>query len=417
MRKKLLLLAMVLLGLTGKAMADNITFSDGEYQIGKYGVFTVYSTIEENNYNGFEIHWSAASQTSAVTITEIVPSNELLETYPDIVIDYNLRDDYFVLMGWTSKSATEYLPKGENVPLCKVYFTVDESVLESGDNVTLELDHGEFSLAGVSTHFIGTNYGKENVMLPLNVVDAYNVERTIDENSKYEIEDSYGGFPENITVIRSIKADTWSTLCLPFAMSRAQKQAAFGNDAQFATLSNEYDYDVDEKYLDLNVSSLRASAGLQANTFYFVKTSQDVEQFRVENVAVKKAEVTASSVWYDEVNDADIPLNAVGVYKPQVIPENGVFLSQNKFYYSTGNSNIKPMRGYLVLDKYFQNTGGGEANIFFSLDDEATGIKTNIFVDSDAVYSISGVYMGKVSDMKKLPRGMYIVNNKKVTVK
>ena len=58
MRKKLLLLAMVLLGLTGKAMADNITFSDGEYQIGKYGVFTVYSTIEENNYNGFEIHWS-----------------------------------------------------------------------------------------------------------------------------------------------------------------------------------------------------------------------------------------------------------------------------------------------------------------------------------------------------------------------
>ena len=413
MRKKLLLLAMVLLGLTGKAMADNITFSDGEYQIGKYGVFTVYSTIEENNYNGFEIHWSAASQTSAVTITEIVPSNELLETYPDIVIDYNLRDDYFVLMGWTSKSATEYLPKGENVPLCKVYFTVDESVLESGDNVTLELDHGEFSLAGVSTHFIGTNYGKENVMLPLNVVDAYNVERTIDENSKYEIEDSYGGFPENITVIRSMTAGNWSTLCLPFALSRAQKSSIFGNNVY--SFADEYEYDPVEKYLTLPLK--KVSAGMQANTFYFVNPSQDVESFYVENVVVKKEEVKSSSLWYDEETDQEPTIQAVGVYKPQVIPANGVFLNKNKFYYSTGNSNIKPMRGYLVLDEYFQNNGGGEANVFFSLDDEATGIKTNILVDSDAVYSISGVYMGKVSDMKKLPRGMYIVNNKKVTVK
>jgi hypothetical protein len=408
---------MLLLGLSGKAMADNITFSDGEYQTGKFGVFTVYSTIEENNYNGFEIHWTAASQTSAIEITEIVPSNELLETYPDIVIDFNKRADYFVLMGWTSKSATEYLPKGENVPLCKVYFTADESVLGVGDKVTLDVDHGEFSLEGKATHFIGTSYGLANVDVPLNIVEPYNAERTIDENSKYEIEDSYGGFAEDITVIRSIKADSWSTLCLPFAIPRAAKNEIFGSGTVFATLTDEYEYDPEEKYLTLGVKKLSASSGLQANTFYFVKAASPIDMFTLKGVVVEKAEVKASSLWYDEASDADIPLTAVGVYKPQVIPEDAVFLSDNKFYYSTGKSHIKPMRGYLILDQFFQNSGDGEANIFLSLDDETTGIKTNILMDSDNVYSISGVYMGKVSDMKKLPRGIYIVNNKKVTVK
>ena len=419
MKQKLLLLAMALLGLSGTAMADGISFS-GEIQAEKYGLVTIYSTVESKHYNGFEIHITEASIPEGITIESVVPTNELKETYPDIDIQHSLNTDggYYVVMGMTMESATEYLPIGENIPIVKVYLKADKS-FKAGAKVELEVDHGEFSQVGESqsVHFIGTEFGKENVTIPLQVVTAYNVERTIDENSKYEIEDTYGNWVENVNVIRSIKADNWSTICLPFSMTRAQKQAAFGSDAQFATLSGEFDYDVDKKLLDLSVSPLRTSAGLQANTFYFVKTPQDVEQFRVENVLVKKEEVKTTSLWYDEEKDADITLKSVGVYAPQVIPENGVFLSENKFYYSTGNSNIKPMRGYLVLDDYFLNNGGGEANIFLSLDGETTGIKTNILVDNDAVYSISGVYMGKASDMKKLPRGMYIVNNKKVTVK
>ena len=38
-------------------------------------------------------------------------------------------------------------------------------------------------------------------------------------------------------------------------------------------------------------------------------------------------------------------------------------------------------------------------------------------MSNDDVYSVSGIYMGKAKDMKKLPKGMYIVNNKKVILK
>ena len=35
----------------------------------------------------------------------------------------------------------------------------------------------------------------------------------------------------------------------------------------------------------------------------------------------------------------------------------------------------------------------------------------------DGVYSLQGLYVGKISDLKNLPKGIYIVNGKKVLVK
>ena len=119
-----------------------------------------------------------------------------------------------------------------------------------------------------------------------------------------------------------------------------------------------------------------------------------------------------------------MPIDFVGVYYKQDIPDKGVFISGNKFYYSTGKSTIKGYRGYFVLDEGIQDIVFGdsssELNISLTIDGELTaveGLTTNNYLDNDNVYSVSGVYMGKASDMKKLARGMYIVNGKKVIVK
>ena len=46
---------------------------------------------------------------------------------------------------------------------------------------------------------------------------------------------------------------------------------------------------------------------------------------------------------------------------------------------------------------------------------DATGIQS---IQSDApdaeVYNLNGVFMGKASDLKSLPKGLYIINKKKV---
>lgn len=422
MRKKLLLLAMVLLGLTGKAMADDFSFS-GEIQKDKFGIITIYATVESNHYNGFEIHVTQESIPKGITIEKVVPTSELKETYPDIQIQSSMNPKgYFVVMGMTIESATQYVPIGKEIPIVNMYLDADDSY-KLNDKVTLVVDHAEFSLAGQSVHCAGTSYGLENRDIELTVVDQHLLSRTIDENSKTGFEDSYKGFPEIITVKRTIKKDTWSTLCLPFALEGTQRNEAFGSDAKMYSLSDEFDFDPETHTASLDFSLLKSGRKTLTNTVYLIKTTKDIDEFTVENVVVEQKDPTTTSTYFDEETGKEYTITATGVYKPQVIPDYAVFLNNEKFYYSTGNSNIKSFRSYFVLDKFFQSLLKGEdgaANINIFVDGEATaieGITTNTFRNSDDVYSISGVYMGKASDMKKLPRGMYIVNNKKVTIK
>ena len=78
---------------------------------------------------------------------------------------------------------------------------------------------------------------------------------------------------------------------------------------------------------------------------------------------------------------------------------------------------------YALLVQMYENTdwkdvnlvnGGIPASAIFTLVD-ATGIQS---IQSDApdaeVYNLNGVFMGKASDLKSLPKGLYIINKKKV---
>ena len=422
MKQKLLLLAMALLGLSGTAMADDITFSVGEIQEGKFGVVTVYVTIEKDHYNGFQVEWTKESMPEGIEVESIEPSDLAKDTYPDLGIDFNLKDDAFVLMGYNMKDATEYLPIGENQPICNIYFKADKTKYPAGsEKVTLDVIHAELSLMPLAVHFAGEQFGYPNKEIELTFVDPYVSSRTIDAESKYEIHDSYGGYAENITVIRNIKAETWSTLCLPFDIKDYKvKENIFGTDATIFSLKDEYAYDADENIITLDFSKVNRTKPIVANTLYIIKTSKDISEFTVNEVVVKKESVSSAATWFDEDSETNILIQGVGVYKYQPIPKNGIFLNDNAFYYSTGTSNVKATRGYFVLDDYFFSEDGAGANIIFTIDDEPTaieGLSTTNYRPNDNVYSISGVYMGKASDMKKLPRGMYIVNNKKITVK
>jgi hypothetical protein len=65
-------------------------------------------------------------------------------------------------------------------------------------------------------------------------------------------------FCDRLRVIRSIKAGDWSTICLPFAMSEAQCQAAFGDDvelANFSSWSSEEDDDGNIISLAMSIST------------------------------------------------------------------------------------------------------------------------------------------------------------------
>ena len=172
MRQQILFFAIILLALSGRAMADDVTFSEGYIPQGGTGVVTVYSTVESNHYNGFQIEWSLSSHPVGLEVTQIIPSDELLVTYPDIIIDFNSRD-YFGLFGFNLKDVYEYLPIGEKVPICYIYFKADES-FKVGDEIVLDVNDVEYSLiqeddSFLSVHFAGTSYGLENKQIVLHI--------------------------------------------------------------------------------------------------------------------------------------------------------------------------------------------------------------------------------------------------------
>ena len=103
-----------------------------------------------------------------------------------------------------------------------------------------------------------------------------------------------------------------------------------------------------------------------------------------------------------------------GSFVKTVIPEDGLFVSGNKFYYSKGATNVKGFRAWLELDGVIGKPMVEEIKM------QVDGIVTNIN-DLNIVKSVEGVFTmdGKKmsNDVTRLPKGVYLINGKKVSVK
>ena len=101
------------------------------------------------------------------------------------------------------------------------------------------------------------------------------------------------------------------------------------------------------------------------------------------------------------------------------VPEYNLFLSSNKFWYSKGTTKTKAFRAYFEFYDVLTEVEEAEAKIRFVVDAEATAIEG---VESEGetgsgVYTLQGVALGGIKDVENLPRGVYIMDGKKVSVK
>ena len=81
-----------------------------------------------------------------------------------------------------------------------------------------------------------------------------------------------------------------------------------------------------------------------------------------------------------------------GTFIKTKIPANGLFINTEKFYYSTGKSNIKGFRGWFMLDEILGQETNFNAKVTFDVDGEATsidGIPSYQRV-TEGVYDLSG---------------------------
>ena len=108
-----------------------------------------------------------------------------------------------------------------------------------------------------------------------------------------------------------------------------------------------------------------------------------------------------------------------GVYHAQtVVPADNLFVSANKFYYSTGKTKMMAYRAYFYLADRLDRNESASAKISFMFNESSTDRIEDVEVRpaaSSAIFDIQGRKVADSADgLQGLPKGIYIINGKKV---
>jgi len=429
MKKKLLLFVAALLTMSS-AWADDIVLSIDDVEVPQGGSvevpinitndiplksFQAQITLEGINLNNGAIKITGlklGERTSDIPYTnpdteeEGTFNFELESSYP--VVNGNKA---FRFLGYNGKS--EYMKETEGAV---AYITISAgSDVEIGKTYTAHIVEANCSSTGASIELPDQTFtitvGKPRITLDENV--------GITNETPTDV--------PNVLVKRTISANNWNTICLPFDMSEEQIASAFGDaTVQLADFTGCVATYEGNNCTAIKVNFTDAKT-ITANQPCLIKVNKAIKEFKVDGVTINANEASA----HIDKDETTVIVKGktyyfynsmIGTYKPETpIVTNQLFLSNNKFYYSTGTAKMKAFRAYFDFQDELTDKSAGVSNAKISFFvDETTGIsdiKSKTKVDSDAVYNINGQYVGKNIDMNTLPKGVYIINGKKKIVK
>lgn len=220
---------------------------------------------------------------------------------------------------------------------------------------------------------------------------------------------------KKVKVKRTIKGGEWSTICLPFDMSEQQVKDVFGADVQIAEFDS---YSVETEGsnvtgITINFEEVDLSDGFWGNTPYVIKTSEDISEFTLTTTVAPADEIEAT---YSNGSGPNKKTGKfIGTYQAETaVPENALFLSGNKFYYSAGKTRMKGFRGYFTFNKVLTEASSANARIQMAFD-ETTDVKE---LKSSRIEGLKSCYNLKGQRVEKpVKKGVYIRDGKKVVVK
>lgn len=227
---------------------------------------------------------------------------------------------------------------------------------------------------------------------------------------------------------RTFTTDKWNSLILPVDMTADQVKAAFGKDTKLAKFDK---YDENWIYFSPVVPDANGNM-LKANIPYIIyPTSQPDYVNRNYNVGSDKEKhidgpvYTVTGIDYKgqptEMKCKDTGSSTTGmthygsyVYR-QEVPAKSYMLSKGDMVHTSKVHNVKSYRSWL------EETTPSEKTLQLKVsdsDNSTTGIKVieEAPQNANAVYNVNGMRMNS-SNTDNLPKGVYIINNKKVVIK
>lgn len=270
-----------------------------------------------------------------------------------------------------------------------------------GTGATLSLDVADGSAFTVTS---GNNaLAISKIEITPNAVDETET-ITLDESVTNTIEAQTG---VNVTLKRSMVANEWNTICLPFDVTMDKAKAAFGDNVKIVELDTK-------AAVDANVLSFKASTGIVAATPYLIKPSAVADEYTFENV-----DITNNEAGYSMTDNADVAFkgiyNMVDITKDVVDAKLGdyyaAFLGAGNKIYKAGTGKTKGFRAYFAIPK-----SASASALRVVIDGTATSIKN---IDSEVVESNAPVYnlQGQRVDGNNLTPGIYVKAGKKFVVK
>ena len=200
---------------------------------------------------------------------------------------------------------------------------------------------------------------------------------------------------------RTFSANSWNSLCVPFAISEAEVKTQFGNDAKVAEFTGS------------TATTLQFSTctGIEAGKPYLVYIPEGATQpeyFTFKGVT----QFAGTPTDVVQQGSANEKTTFRGYFYKSTAPKGSYVLRKNLVYHLVSDMDIKGFRAVLI-------DGTATQRVFtqWSLDGTTTGIgniDANI-IQRYNVYNTKGqMVRHAATSLDDLPHGVYIVNGKKV---
>ena len=251
----------------------------------------------------------------------------------------------------------------------------------------------------------------------------------LDEDKTLDVKKSYTNATMLLRRTFTKNADNnnkgWNSIILPVDMTAAQVKQAFGDDVQMA----EFDR-LENNWIKFSTVAVAGEdVVLKKNTPYIIYPTKEPlgnYSYTVDGVTeiLNGPVYVANGINYDDqTSDLTHTVNGVGMSytgsysNPTTVSADSYMFSKGDLIHTNKDHAVKAYRCWLKEDMH---TG---RMLMFSLDGNGIGGTTGIHVIEEnkqntntGIYNLGGVLMN-TNNVDKLPKGVYIVNNKVVVKK
>lgn len=203
-----------------------------------------------------------------------------------------------------------------------------------------------------------------------------------------------------VHLTRTFSANSWNSLCVPFAISEAEVKTQFGNDAKVA------------EFTGATATTLEFSSctDIEAGKPYLVYIPEGATQTKFTFKGVTAFASQPTDV--EQQGSTNEKTTFHGYFYKSTAPKGSYVLRKNLVYHLVSDMAIKAFRAVLI-------DGTATQRVFtqWSLDGTTTGIGN---IDANViqrfnVYNTNGqMVRHAATSLDDLPHGVYIVNGKKV---